>query len=251
VALAGDSIFDTIDVLHERERVADRLRALLAEAGRPDACVLDGSWGGYEPVQQLAMLRWLATEHHVDVAVVDVWKSDRRLRAVGDRLYDAEAVAHAADGTPTPPLPLPHALHRWLLPRSRLWELATLTLASPSDPGRDPAEAYLEASAWSADHGVALVLAEAPPLDRPLATSAAERAAAPPDAPWERLRAAAEGRGQRYVVLADALKGADVERIRYDTCCHYVHEGHDLVARALLPHVLAALPARTASSGTP
>lgn len=245
VLLAGDSVFKVpgIDGILDR-RVRDVLQARLSDAlGRP-ACVLDASQAGYVPHQQLAAARHATARHAVDVVVFQVWKVDRRYTRLGTWLYDVEPFARDSGGVPIGPLDLPDPLNRWLFDHSRLWRTVALA-ASPNAEAPRPFDAsYVEAMDWAQQVGLPLVMAEAAPLSGAIADYLSRRVAG--DLPYAEgwvvdLQAEATRRGVPYLLLAEALRDADLDQIRLDACCHLRPEGHRLVAEALVPPLLAAL----------
>lgn len=235
VIVAGDSVFHAITVDALDAKVAFRLADALG-------CVIDVTSSGYLPYQQLASAKRAHARFGGEVVVAVVWKPSVRLVRFGPVWAEAERLETDASGFPLPPLPVPDAVHHGLVQASALWRYATLAITPPEDePAPRPLEQdYVALLDWAEGEDLSVVLVEAPALNQPFAVTADTREHDLAD--WmRRLEARAAAGGHAYVVLAERLRGLDVEAVRLDTCCHYNGDGHAAVAQAILPDVRAAL----------
>lgn len=248
VALAWDSIgYDTgrsgADTV-----VSAHLARLLADAPRP-VCVLNLSQPAYRADQQLTEARLAHARHGLDLVVVGAWKTPEHYTLLGDAWVITSDRERDALGTPRlPGFPFPGP-HRWLVAHSRLWAYTTLALAPRARP--DPQEPGWGAfPRWAEASGVDLLFVHPTPLDRPLAETAAARAAAlqtPEGSEARRLTQVSmldpvRSAGVPVLDAAALLAGEDLDAIRLDRCCHLSPHGHAALARALAPHVRARMP---------
>lgn len=225
---------------------SERMQAGLS--ARSPACISNLAAAGFTFDNQLALARRHLPDLKPKVVYWEIWSnSPQRWQVLGDRAYRFASLARR-DGEPPNPLGAPIDLHRWLLPRSRVWEALTLSLATVGASPREEswqafvAERLPEALALSRAVGAELVLVYAPPLDRPLAEQVALRLADPKRDPYRFVDAWANEQGVRALRLDLLLASHPVETIRLDTCCHYNARGHELIAELITHDLLGTLP---------
>lgn len=220
------------------------------DASHPGSCVRNVSQPGYSGVQQLAELRRLLAARRPDLVYWGTFKGDGAYVELDGTWINVGAYETAADGLPrVRGLPLPTGIQRAWMSHSRFGRYATLALGAErpplANPDRDviPLEelhmaSVAEAARAVAEAGGRLVLVLAPPLDRPFRSSVAQ-----PPPTWRHLRAFAAAHGVGELDLARALVDEDVERLRFDLCCHYGEAGQEALAGVFHASVRAERPA--------
>lgn len=230
--LYGDSIAFGAG-LDADESLGPRLEAALGDRPEP-WCVQTFAQPAATLWPELAFAEAEVPASRPDVVVLQLWYGSPRVPAVLDgTVYYLDQLATDVDGYPTFAGGLTGGWHHRLFDASRFW--AWLTFAV--NPGcRDCAPSWDDLVAGDlarlhalvTAHGGRLVLALAPPLDRPFP---AQRAA--PVAWYDPAIAWAADHGVPVVRFEDLLADVDVAEVRRNTCCHYDADGAALLGDRL------------------
>lgn len=208
--------------------------AQLQQALGPAHCVHNFAQPAFTFQAQAAVAEEALEALHPSRVLWEIWdNSPLEYVMAGDTAYNLHGFVVGADGLPQV-AGVPPALSRWLLPRSRAWELLALRSAPRDYPEM--------ASVWQRfvqqrlrptlrrlqEQGARPALYLAPHLDRPFA----EQRADPRDlyAPVEALAQELGVPALRGEVL---LADQDVQAIRLDPCCHVNAAGARVLAEAL------------------
>ncbi len=221
------------------QTVGPRLGALLTEQLGHPVCVPVAGQPAMMLRSQIALARTLAETHPPDAVVVAVWRTTETWAVAGDYLFNTTWGTTTPSGLPSPPLPIPEALHRALLATSAAWRFTTVAvIPHRNQPDGFALSAYRDLLDWTDTLGVPVLLARMPELGHPLDEAPATRGGGIPG-----LHALAERRGAAWLEVGPALAAAGftAPAIRADTCCHYVPEGHAAVASVLQAPVAALL----------
>lgn len=252
VLVLGSSIFAGVSI--EPERVFTRLLDTQLFPGEP-VCVLNLAEPAYSFQNQAQVLRKHIEALQPDLIVWEMWSnSPWPYQMVGDTAYRFHSLIVGEDGTPNPLRTWP-PLHRWLLPRSRVYELTVLTLATELHP------------AWNHRHVVGFTAGElrttlrwvTEELQVPVLAVFCPKL----DRSFEQQR---DGRGTdddadaayaHYRLMDQALQAIEVptlhlderfielgvtpEQVRLDPCCHYNEAGQQVLVDAIAPTLRAML----------
>jgi hypothetical protein len=246
VLFAGDSVF-TMTSGAPATVVAQEVSRRLP----PSYCVYDASEAGYMPYQQVEAARLLADAvGGVDLVVFGVWKSGGRFVEVRPGTWmGLKWIPGPGDLAPQPPLPVPWWVHTRLLRFSDAWLYATAAVsATGMDSAVDPRDVALQdwgaASSWAAEVGAAAIFVHAADFSAPLRVTAPVQRA-----DVQELTTFVQDAGQHWLQAAEVFLAAGLDRddVGSDTCCHLSPRGHEALADALVPIVLAL----TRSGGGP
>lgn len=246
IAVVGASAVDSL---------GPRLVERLSEAWNEPVCLRLAAAPGLPVEGQAALARHLDPHAESDLLILLLWRASGASVVAGHWWIETTQMATDPEGWPLPPFPLPSAWHATLLAHSALWRYATLALARPLPVDiQADTRTHRTLFSWAREHQMPVLLAEMPPLDRPFGS------------PWgrsvwlEELRATWTAGDLPWVDVSAELasRGADVEALRLDTCCHYNPAGHEAVAeilaqaalRVLTPHVDASTPAHLSPPDT-
>jgi lysophospholipase L1-like esterase len=223
---------------------------------RQRVCVRNHAQPAYVGSNKLAEARELIPRLRPAVVVWEVWTSDPATYVVLDGVaYNMGQSRVDEDGFPVLVPGVPSVLHHALFRRSALWRYANLSqLRQDSEVYEARWRAHLatrmpEVARLTAEAGGALLLAFAPPLDRPFADFAADVIDKKRGYWW--ARGWADEAGVPWIDLATELSGQDVGALRHDPCCHFNPDGHAALAEALAPSIEAALAAATEAPTSP
>lgn len=246
ILVLGDSIFYG-STLPESQVFSTILEGRLRESFAPKMfCVMNYSQPGFSGQQKVALAKRLIPSLRPHVVLWEVWQSDLFSYVIlGDSAYNLTHVEVDGLGYPNV-FGLPGPVNAWLFETSRLYEYAMLALAPRGGKEQRLLEKeYVEermspVAALAREAGARLMVALAPPLDRPFESQ-------PRSSFEETLSAYAEAGGHVFLSLAHALAGRDYLRLRSDPCCHYNAEGH----QALVDVFFAPIVALLGLGGTP
>lgn len=250
VLFLGDSIFAGVSV------PADKVWTRLMEdrwPSRPAPCMLNLAQPGYSFHNELQVAKRAVERFQPDLVVVEYWLGSLwDYTVLHDTAYRFSHIELDSAGAPNPWLNIP-ALNAWLMPRSRLYEYATLAIAIPMDPTDDSNHMNGQSRRYLAEfhdlataQGAEMMLVFPPKLDRDFPTHQSVREAIWTEQPGHPSAAAARwAREQGHaVVIWDAelaARGEDYLEIRLDPCCHFNDQGQEVLAEVMLPHIQAAL----------
>jgi hypothetical protein len=251
VVVLGSSIFAGVSV--DPTKVFTQQLAQTLFPGE-HVCVMNLAEPAYSFQNQAKVAERYLETLRPDLVVWEIWgNSPWPYKVLDGTAYRFRSLIVGEDGTPNPLRTWP-PLHRWLIPRSRLYELAVLSLAVEMHPAwiRRHVATYADGPftdtlRWVTDELQIPVLAVfCPTLDRPFAEQR--------DA---RLHPDPKRRDERYIELervVDALRlpklhldarfaelGVQPEDIRLDPCCHYDEGGQAVLAEAVAPEIRSLL----------
>lgn len=216
------------------------------QARLENVCVTNLAEPGFSFDQQWAVAQDVLPKLEPDVVIWEVWANTPwSFVQLGDTAYRFRHLEVDAEGLPTG-LGLPSGLHRALLPRSRFYELAVLSLTPTRPITQAREEAWegwaagplAEATAALEAAGVAQIWVYASPLNAPFDELAKPSKRGPGsrwDLGYDRVRQVVPD--ARHVDLVKLLADLDVTQIRRDTCCHFNEAGHQALAERLAPIV--------------
>jgi hypothetical protein len=262
VVVMGSSIFAGVSIPPTEvftRRLAERLGT-----DKP-VCILNLSEAAYGFQNQAKVARRELPEIRPDLVIWEMWGNSLwPYTLVGGTAYRFRELIVGNDGTPNPLRTWP-PLHRFLLPRSRLYELAVLSMATPMHPKwarkqkREFAETVMKDTLrWVRDDlGADILTVFCPVLYTPFPEQVDRRHAEDPairDDRYESMEAVIDALEIPKLHLDElfAEAGIDHEPIRLDPCCHYNLEGQEVLAQILEPHIASRLQALTPdASGAP
>lgn len=248
VLLLGDSIFfgSGLDV---EQSLGVRLQEQLGDRSDGPWCVMNLAVPGSTLLPQVAFLKHYAPQVPPDVLVIELFYGSPRVPVhLGDTVYYLDALDTDGEGYPTTAWGLSGPVHRALFRNSRFWEYLTVTLnpgcssSKACEPDWDAALAgpLAEAVALGRSLGATVLLAAAPPLDRPFEDQLAD-----PEPWFDAAIPWAAANDLPLVRLESLLLGTAVEDVRLDPCCHYNASGTSELASRMAPWLAPALDART------
>ncbi len=235
VVLVGSSIFFGAGLAADQS-LGTRLQERLDRAyGQNAPCVSNLAQNGFRFDQKYAVAREFLRSHRPRLLFWEIWASDvEGYVKLGRRAYALGGIHVGRDGYPSA-FGLPSPFNRVLFEKSRLYEYATLVLASRERPGdvrplwKRFAERKLPLAVDLArQSGSQLVFVLCPPLSAPFSESARK-----PFPGYKSVVAFARAHGVPVISLADELSGRDYLRLRQDSCCHYNAEGQKILAEVL------------------
>lgn len=240
VLVLGSSIFAGVSLDNEQVFSAALQEALSTEE---PTCVFNLAEPAFSYDAQMALAKEFIAKVEPDVIVWEIWENlPLTYSSVEDTAYRFKKLETGPDGTPNPMF-LPLALHRWLLPRSRAYEYAVITFATPK-PLDSPRQIWAdfatsglpEIGALASQTGAELLFVYCPRLDIPFAEQMRWRRnglSADKHFGYDLVSRFAQTIGASEVYLAESLGRDDLQEIRLDPCCHYNAKGQKRLAEVL------------------
>jgi hypothetical protein len=242
IAAYGDSITYGSGADDGAEWPAQLQRELDTIGGGRRFCVINHGVPGYNFASKRATLRASIDEERPDLVLWEDWAPEAfDVVVVGDNAYYTQGLALDADGVPSA-FHVPPRINRALLAHSRLYEYATLALATARSPVREDAQ-Y---AAFARDE-LPSIVDEVEARHARLVMILGTTMTGPFDAFHEENRfhapvqQLARDRKVPVVAIDQLLVDQDVVAMRADTCCHLSNAGNAAFAAALAPLVLQAL----------
>ena len=250
VLVTGDSILAGVSVTPNRVW-SRRLEALWTDGEAP--CLVNVAEPGFSFDNELAAARKVVERVQPDLVIMQYWRgSTWDYAAVGGTAYRFSQLRVGADGTPNP-FSVPGPVHRWLLPRSRLYEYGLLAVADQLDVieallhDKAQVQRYLTAfHDLAREHDAQLMIVFPPRLNTSFDLHARKRNALwtrESDQPGALALAYAREHDLPYLLWDEALaeRDADHMELRLDECCHFNDDGHGVLAEIMLPPLQDAL----------